>query len=189
MLVPKGSNRALCFERAQDLADGQCVPLTLTYPRAGKAIVDRRDHGPGSQAAVGEVADHRPVNATLKDGIIVVAGSHRLLFKVKNKDYTAEGATILMVEDQDHKTHRPGAGHSFVINDNGTISPAKVLQLVLGEGYQYDATMRGKARAIRLDLAHAQSMAKRRFRRQLSDVEGGSRDIHHVNASCYYSPE
>ena len=217
VLVPAGDNRALVFEHAQALKRGERVKLTLTSAGAGKAILYRAER---MDARVGAVASQHPLEANLEKNAGYVAvgnphgsqpleatlekntgcisvwsprGSHRLLG-------FSEGTMILTSED-DGQTRK--AGRSFEVNDDGTISPARARNLVLGEGYEYeyDATMDGDP-SLRPDLLFGigcaprqtsrkrwQTMARWNFRRQLEEVEDGQRNIDEVTASCFFSPE
>ena len=142
VLVKKGSSAAAVFEHAEALAKGDAfVPLTLKGRGGRSAIVLKaprywrherfRLHTPAvgkAEVALRARLDTEGGHLTLESNGFVL-DVDRWTFKANNKLwFPQEGGDVTA-----RQTRNPDGGRSFVVNaDEGTISPQKAPELVLG---------------------------------------------------------
>ena len=142
VLVKKGSSSAAVFEHAEALAKGDAfVPLTLKGRGGRSAIVLKapryrwherfRLHTPAVGKA--EVALRARLD---REGGHLTLESNGFVLDVDRWNFTANNKLWFLQEGGDvtaRQTRNPDGGRSFVVNaDEGTISPQKAPELVLG---------------------------------------------------------
>ena len=142
VLVKKGSSSAAVFEHAEALAKGDAfVPLTLKGRGGRSAIVlkapryRRHERFCLHTPAVGKAEVALRARLDIEGGHLTLESNgfvldvDRWTFKANNKLwFLQEGGDVTA-----RQTRNPDGGRSFVVNaDEGTISPQKAPELVLG---------------------------------------------------------
>ena len=134
-LTKKGSPYALYFEHAYTLSSGASLSLIGPGLHAGKAVVPREDHpsrhGEWSSIGLGLGPRSMAMHVRLEEGFLVRVHDERV-FQTHG---TNEGNTLSIrrsLESHPDNTRQTSSGRSFIVNPDGTISPAGAPHLVLG---------------------------------------------------------
>eukprot|EP00947_MAST-08B_sp_MAST-8B-sp1_P001701 g1701.t1 len=140
LLVPKASPKKLVLEHAEALARGETVPLSLSSHPSKGIILRYRDHfpvrGKTSKRRVrflGVGSQSAPLKVKYEQNKFIVHVSDGFVLGKKLGMFTAGAGMVLDSERE---------GREFIVNGDGTISPANDPNLVLGSAAPRDATRR-----------------------------------------------
>ena len=142
VLVKKGSAAAVVFEHAEALAKGDTfVPLTLKGRGGRSAIVLKEPRAMQGETrcvllpAVGKAEVALRARLDTEGGHLTLE-SNGFVLEVNRWKYKANNKLWFLQDGGDvtsRQTRNPDGGRSFVVNaDEGTISPQKAPELVLG---------------------------------------------------------
>lgn len=144
-LTQKGSPYTLYFEHASTLSSGASLSLIGPGLHAGKAVVPRQSnpsrHKEWSSIELGLGPRSMAMHVRLEEGFLVRVHDERV-FQVAG---TNEGNTLSILrslESHPDNTRQASSRRSFVVNPDGTISPAGAPHLVLGAALPTDTDVK-----------------------------------------------